>query len=110
MFHRICLRPQKLYQGLDSLLLLHCRFHKRSIANMTHNNYEACMIKSPRRNTRVAGHTLLFEGQAIEEGRPRRTTEGYGECSCGQRSGKLFSNQQRKEWHREHKRVQSAFS
>jgi hypothetical protein len=54
------------------------------------------------KQTRVKGHTLLFEGDAI--GRSWELSgPGIGKCSCGEKSETLKNRATRKRWHREHK-------
>ena len=67
---------------------------------------------------RVKGHTLRAEGAAHEarNSSDRATRQkwnsisgtGFGICSCGARSPILNTGQERKDWHRDHKREVSA--
>lgn len=64
---------------------------------------------SPK-NTRVAGHTLWYEG-APHDDRGHRiwrpygsaSGRGRGKCSCGALSEMEFTAAARKRWHAEHK-------
>lgn len=60
---------------------------------------------------RLAGHSLRSEGKpfevtpggAIVRRTGYRSYWGLGLCSCGATSTQLKSNEQRKQWHRDHK-------
>lgn len=59
----------------------------------------------------LAGHTLLWEGAAHDDGGQKvrsgyystKGGQGRGKCSCGDLSEVLDSANQRKQWHRDHK-------
>jgi hypothetical protein len=62
-------------------------------------------------NSRLPGHGLLAEGKPFEDdgrGGIRRADvygepDGFGACSCGDRSGVLGLDADRKRWHKAHK-------
>lgn len=60
--------------------------------------------------TRVKGHSLLFEGKPINRFRFGGGVGGVGqaECTCGARSPELNSGAKRKRWHKQHKTEMAA--
>ena len=68
-------------------------------------------LRSFNPGTRLSGHGLRSEGKPYEEdgrGGTRRADvygepDGFGLCSCGERSGVLGSDADRKRWHKKHK-------
>lgn len=61
---------------------------------------------SKKRNTRLAGHGLRYEGSAFLGSQIRSRNAagvGMGKCECGEMSDVLGTRAARQRWHADHK-------